>query len=142
MRCLEKEDINYFETFAPAVPFDVLLSLVGKFVSDGCHVHHADGPTAFLNGDINGELYASCDSAVYKLKKSLYELKKPPRLCHKILKNTLEGFGFEQYASCECVSRVKVQTFQIATFIHVEALVILGSAEAGLKWIKNKPRYL
>lgn len=35
----EKEGIAYSTIFAPSAPFKVLFLLLGKFVSDGKHVH-------------------------------------------------------------------------------------------------------
>lgn len=38
----QNEIIDYSESFVPAVPYEVLLHLAWKFLSDGWHVHHAD----------------------------------------------------------------------------------------------------
>lgn len=79
-RFFQKRGIHYSETFALAVPFEVLLLLVGKFVSEGWHVHQAGISTTFLYGGVDGELYMSWENVVYRLKKRLYGLKQSPRL--------------------------------------------------------------
>lgn len=54
---VQKDGVGYEETFLPVVPFDVLLPIVGKLTSVDWHVHLADLSNAFLNGDMNGEVY-------------------------------------------------------------------------------------
>ncbi len=46
--------VDYDETFAPVVDFEVVLLIVSYFVRINAHIHHADIVTAFLNGDIDG----------------------------------------------------------------------------------------
>lgn len=58
-RFFQKEEIDHSKTFAPVVPFEVLLHLMRKLVSDGWHANHADISTVSLDGDIDGELYVS-----------------------------------------------------------------------------------
>lgn len=79
-----KEGIHYSETVAP---FEVLLLLAIKFMSDRLHVYHADISTTFLNGDVYGKPYESRDNNDYNLKKSLYILKQFPRLRYEKLKS-------------------------------------------------------
>lgn len=45
---LKKEGIDYYETFSPAVPLEVVLLVVGRCIPDGWHVHHADISTHSL----------------------------------------------------------------------------------------------
>lgn len=61
--------VDNLETFAPVVPFESLFLLVGKFVSEERHVHHADISTAFLNRHIDVDLFVSWENVMYKLKK-------------------------------------------------------------------------
>lgn len=72
------------------VPFEVLPLIVGKYISIGWHVHHGDIFTAFLIGDVDGELYIRVRNSCYTLQKSLYDLKQSPHLWHKKLENSLQ----------------------------------------------------
>lgn len=56
-RYVQKGSIVYDETLSPVDMFDVLLVLVGRFLAIGWPVHQAHISKAFLNGDIDGELY-------------------------------------------------------------------------------------
>lgn len=44
----QREGMDYLETFASAIIFEVLIVLVGKLALDGRHVQHVDISTAFL----------------------------------------------------------------------------------------------
>ena len=84
----KKKDFDYFGTLAPVtriasirVLFD--LAFIHKFV-----IHQKDVKTAFLNGELEEEIYMdqpeSCltignEHKVYKLVKSLYGLKQAPK---------------------------------------------------------------
>lgn len=80
---LWEKGVNCFETFAPVIPFKVLLLLLEKLILEGCHFRHEDISTAFPNGGIDGELHVSRNSVVYKTKKSLYGLMQFLRLSHE-----------------------------------------------------------
>lgn len=90
-RFFQKEGQNCFETFAPVVPFEVLLSLVWKFVSEAWLHFHANIYTAFLNAKIDGELYFSWDDVIYKLQNSLCGPKQSPRIWYEKLKKIPDG---------------------------------------------------
>ncbi len=53
----QKYGVNYDETFAPVLSYDVLLMTLGMYVSKVWVIHHADISTAFLNVIIDGEIY-------------------------------------------------------------------------------------
>lgn len=58
-RCFLKKGVGYSEIFAAVVPFEVLLLPVEKFSLEEWSAHHVDNSTAFLNEDIDGEVYVS-----------------------------------------------------------------------------------
>lgn len=69
-------------------------------------------------------------------------MKQSPRSWYEKLKNTLEGIGFEQHASCECVSRIIMEKFQVVISTCVDYLVILGSAEDGVDSVRDRLKSL
>lgn len=75
-----REEIEYVETFDPVVLLESLLLRVEKFVSEQWHVHSADFWNAFLNRDIDVDLFISWDDVVCKLKESLHDLRQSLRL--------------------------------------------------------------
>lgn len=70
-----KDAVEYRNTLAAAIPFDVLLLTVRKHPSLVLRVPRADIYTAFLDEDIHGELNSQWDSKCSNLQKGLYGLK-------------------------------------------------------------------
>lgn len=66
---VKKDGVDYDETFAPVTSFDVILLIVGKFTSVGCHGNHADISAAFLNEDIDGELHVQWKTSALKYRR-------------------------------------------------------------------------
>lgn len=80
MGSIEKDCVDFDQTFAPVIPLDVLLLIVENFASVGWRVLQADIFTAFLNGEMDNELYILRENKCYKLQKSLYGLNQSPHL--------------------------------------------------------------
>ena len=88
----QKEGIDYFDTYAPVARITsirVLLSLSSIY---DLFVHQMDVKTAFLNGDLDEEVYMEQpegfvlpgnEHKVCKLIKSLYGLKQAPKQWHE-----------------------------------------------------------
>ena len=84
----QKEGGDFFDTYSPVArltTFRVLLSLVA---SHGLLVHQMDVKTAFINGELDEEIYMDQpdgyvpegqEGKVCKLLKSLYGLKQAPK---------------------------------------------------------------
>ena len=87
----------------------VLLSLAA---SCGLLVHQMDVKTAFLNGELEEEIYMdqpdgfvskSQEGMVCKLLKSLYGLKQAPKQWHEKFDRTLTSAGFVVSEADKCV---------------------------------------
>ena len=91
----QKFVINFEETHAPVVDYDAALTVFSHFYSKRAELRQVDFVTAFLNGNIEEEIYVNLQSAydssgtTYKLRKSLYGLKHSPRNWYKKLCETL-----------------------------------------------------
>ena len=83
----QQKGIDYDETFAPTSCTARVRSLVAIVAHHGWKVHQLDIKTAFLNGDLQEEVYVSQPSGlvmhgqerkISKLHKALYGLKQAP----------------------------------------------------------------
>ena len=83
----QKRGIDYFDTYSPMTKIATIRTLVALALIHSIVVHQMDVKTAFLNGDLEEEIYMSqpegCvvlgqESKVCRLKKSLYALKQTP----------------------------------------------------------------
>jgi Reverse transcriptase (RNA-dependent DNA polymerase) len=81
--------LNFDEIFAPVVRIESVRALFAIAAFYGLYIPQIDAKTAFLNGDIDLELYItqiegfedkSYPHMVLKLNKSLYGLKQAPRI--------------------------------------------------------------
>ena len=76
------QGVDYHETFAPVAKKNYIRLVLAISASKHWEVHHMDVKSAFMHGYIHEEIhmmqpegYISDPYLVYKLKKSLYELK-------------------------------------------------------------------
>ena len=84
----QKEGIDYFDTYAPVARITSIRILFALDFIHDLYVHQMDVKTAFLNGDLNEEIYMEQpegfvlpgnEHKVCKLVKSLYGLKQAPK---------------------------------------------------------------
>jgi len=95
------EGIDYSEVYAPVSKHTSLRALLSVVAARDLELHHLDIKTAFLNGELEEEIYINqppCyehgSGMVCKLHKSLYGLKQAPRAWYTRLKHELEEIGF------------------------------------------------
>ena len=83
----QKHGLDYNETFSPVVWFESLRTVIVLGVQNGMKLHQMDVTTAFLNGELEEEVYMKKlerfaeegqEHSVCKLRKSIYGLKQSP----------------------------------------------------------------
>ena len=88
----QKEGIDYFDTYAPVARITSIRILFALASIHNLYIHQMDVKTAFLNGDLNEEVYMEQPEGfvlpgneykVCKLVKSLYGLKQAPKQWHE-----------------------------------------------------------
>ncbi|GJZ11589.1 retrovirus-related pol polyprotein from transposon TNT 1-94 [Tanacetum coccineum] len=93
----KEEGIDFEESFAPVARIEAIRIFIANVASKNMTIYQMDVKTAFLNGELNEEVYVGqpegfVDSDhpahVYRLKKALYGLKQTPRAWY----NTLSRF--------------------------------------------------
>ena len=84
----QRYGIDFTETFAPVVDFRTVKVLFALAATLGLEIHQMDVKTAFLNGELEEEIYMEVPEGarepepetVLRLPKSLYGLKQAPRV--------------------------------------------------------------
>ena len=107
----QKEGIDYNETFSPVVRFESIRTILAIAANLDLNVHHMDVTSAFLNGDLEDEIYmyqpeyfdVKNDNLVCKLNKSIYGLKQSPKCWNINLDNFLKKQGFSQSNADSCI---------------------------------------
>ena len=109
----QKEGIDYTETFAPVAKFCSIRALLALAAQQDMEIHQMDVKTAFLNGDIDVDIYMKQpqgyvikgkEDYVCKLHKSLYGLKQAGRAWYQKIDNVLvHTLGFIRSQADHCV---------------------------------------
>jgi hypothetical protein len=108
----QAEGIDYGEVFSPVARFPTLRTLLAFANAHDLEIHHMDVTTAFLNGELDCEIFmeqpegfvdATHPDYVCKLKKGLYGLKQSARCWNATLDEFLKSRGFVQNEADECV---------------------------------------
>ena len=112
--------VDYHSTYTAVVSAPSLRLMLSIAANKGNAVDSLDISTAFLNGDIDGDVYArqspgfvnkdhpNNNKEVWrKLRKSLYGLKQSPKIWYLTLQDFLvkQGFQRSDYESCLYVSQ-------------------------------------
>jgi len=94
----QKHNIDYFDTFVPATRISSIRVLLALASIHKLVIHQMDVKTAFLNGELEEEIYMTQPEGcvvpgqkqkLFKLLKSLYGLKQAPKQWHEKLDNVL-----------------------------------------------------
>ena len=108
----QKEGIDFFDTYAPVARISTIRLLLALAAIHDLVIHQMDVKTAFLNGDLDEEIYMKQpegfvmpghESKVCKLKKSLYGLKQAPKQWHQKFDDVVLSNGFSLNQADKCV---------------------------------------
>jgi len=107
----QKEGEDFFDTYSPVARLTTIRVLL-LAASYGLLIHQMDIKTAFLNEELEEEIYMDQsdefiskgqEGMVCKLLKSLYDLKQAPRQWHEKFDRTLTSAGFVVNEANKCV---------------------------------------
>ncbi|KAJ9555756.1 hypothetical protein OSB04_010370 [Centaurea solstitialis] len=108
----QKDGIDYKDTFSPVSKKDSLRIIMALVAHYDLELHQMDVKTAFLNGELQEEVYMSQpegytlkgqEDKVCKLKKSIYGLKQASRQWYLKFNETINAFGFEENVVDPCI---------------------------------------
>ncbi len=138
--------VDYEDTFAPVIRFDslrVLLALAAKF---GWIIHMMDAQNAYLNSELDKDIYMEVPEGVdhlpgqvCELLKSLYGLKQSANLWNKKITKTLRSLGFEQTLAD---ASVFIHPRGIIVALYVDDMLVLGKNLKEVERVKNEVKKL
>ncbi|RWR92156.1 Gag-protease-integrase-RT-RNaseH polyprotein [Cinnamomum micranthum f. kanehirae] len=108
----QKEGIDYTETFSPVSRKDSLRIVMALVAHYDLELHQMDVKTAFLNGDLEEEVYMcqpegfiieDQEDMVCKLKKSIYGLKQASRQWYLKFHEIITDFDFKENIVDPCI---------------------------------------
>ena len=142
----QKEGIDYFDTYAPVARITsirVLMSLASIY---GLYVHQMDVKTAFLNGDLDEEVYMEQpegfvmlgnEKKVCKLIKSLYGLKQVPKYWHEKFDSVILSHDFRHNNADKCIYSKFTDEYGVIICLYVDDLLIVGTNMNGVTETKK-----
>jgi hypothetical protein len=134
--CKQIAGQDFSEVFAPSIQQSTVRVLLARAAAAGLHVHQIDVKTAFLNGDIEEEVYIKPPATirrgheVWRLNKSLYGLKQAARQWHMKLREKLQAAGYAGSAVDPCMFMKGDGKSCVYVLIHVDDALLVGQAEA------------
>lgn len=114
---------------------------------NGLSVHHVDVKSAFLNGDLQEEVYVSQpdgfvikgkEHMVYRLHKAFYGLRQAPRAWNMRLDRVLKDLGFTRCSQEQAVYKLHNSKFILIVGVYVDDLIVQGSSNNEVIRFKEK----
>ena len=149
---LQREGINYHETFAATAKYKSLrlaLCLTAMFDND---MDQMDVPQAFLNADLDDLNYMEIpepyrvagEDMVFKLKKALYGLKQSPRKWYLLIsKFVAEELGYKPTVSDPCLFFKRSRTGKLMLlFLFVDDFQSSFNREDRAEWNELKKKLI
>nr|GEY73887.1 zinc finger, CCHC-type [Tanacetum cinerariifolium] len=133
----QKEGIDLFDTYAPVARISTIRLLLALTAIHDLVIHQMDVITAFLNDDLDEEIYMKQPegfvmprrkSMVCKLKKSLYGLKQAPKQWHQKFNDVVLSSGFSLNQADKCVySKFDASGKGVIICLYVDNMLIFGT---------------
>ena len=131
--------IDFNETFAPVARQSTLRLLLTIAAVKNWEIQNVDIKTAFLNGDLEEDIYMDIPPGfdvpgkVWKLRKTLYGLKQAPRAWHLKLTDKLENMGFV----CSTADPGLYCAGDFLLMVYVDDLLLCGDGKESVERIKT-----
>ncbi|KAL0560553.1 hypothetical protein IC582_000958 [Cucumis melo] len=132
----QRENIDFFDTFSLVIKITCIRVLISIAVLDNLLIHQMDVKIAFLNGDLEKEIYMEQsedfivhdkESKVCKLDKSLYGLKQAPKQWHEKFDNLFKSKGLKVNENDKCIYYKTEGRLCIIICLYVDDMLIFGS---------------
>lgn len=137
--------VDFFETFAPVVRYESVRCILSLAAANRMTVKQFDVKTAFLNGDLNEDVfiaqpdgYQDRTDRVCKLQKSLYGLKQSPRMWNEKFSKFLAGEGLHAVPEDACVYVRKRGKDLLIIALYVDDGLVCGSNSHHVNSFLNK----
>ena len=141
------EGVDYEETYAPVVKFTTIRTVLAIVACLDLELHQMDVKTAFLNGDLDEDVYMEQQQGfvdpgypdhVCKLVKALYGLKQAPRQWYAKIDALLKQLGFVNSTSDNCLYIRRTNKHLTIIALYVDDLLIACSCKRELAVLKGE----
>ncbi|KAD3066473.1 hypothetical protein E3N88_34353 [Mikania micrantha] len=144
---VQQKGVDFDEVFAPVAQLETIRLILALAAKEGWFVHLLDVKSAFLNGELEEEVFVSQpdgfvvkekEKMVYRLVKSLYGLRQAPRAWNVKLDQVLKSIGFNRCSHEPMVYRLNKRDVTLTVAVYVYDLLVTGSNERKFKQFKGE----
>ena len=134
---------DYFETYSPVIRQASIRIILSIAAAECMYVHQMDVNTAFLNGEIDTEVYMrrpnelGGDAPFVKLKKALYGLKQASRIWNNNIDEFMKELEFKQSIVEPCIYIFGELDTKVIVGIYVDDLIIASPSLDQIQFVKN-----
>uniref|UniRef100_A0A2N9GJP7 Uncharacterized protein n=1 Tax=Fagus sylvatica TaxID=28930 RepID=A0A2N9GJP7_FAGSY len=137
----QREGIDYFDTYAPVARITSIRVLIALASIYKLVIHQMDVKTAFLNGDLDEEVYMDQlegfvlpgnEKKVCKLVKSLYGLKQAPKQWHEKFDTVILANSFKHNEVDKCVYSKFTVEYGVIVCLYVDDMLIFRTNMLGV----------
>ena len=136
----QQQGIDFKETFSPVARFETIRTFLALAAQLNLPVYQFDVKSAFLNGDLEEEVYVSQpegfvvngkEDKVYRLKNALHGLKQAPRAWYFKINSYFQENGFER-SNNEPTLYLKREGKKdfLVVCLYVDDMIYMGSSES------------
>ena len=143
-RGFQQKGLGYEEVFAPVAKLQTFRSLLAVSVHLDWQVYQMDVCNAFLNGEIDEEMYmtlpSNCnlpENKICKLNRAIYGLKKAPKLWYQRFDEYMMENGFKKSKNDYCLYTKFEGKDKLYVLIFVDDLIITGSNHVQVEVFKK-----
>jgi hypothetical protein len=143
-RYSQQYGMDYEETFSPVAKIIIIHTLIVIALVRQWHISQLDVKNAFLNGDLQKEVYMapplgiSHDSRyICKLKKALYDLKQAPRAWFEKFSIIISSLGFVSNSHDFAFFIKCIDAGRIIMSLYVDDMIIIGDDIDGISVLKT-----
>ena len=142
----QKEGLDYFDTYSPVTRISSIRMLIAITAIHNLKIHQMDVKTAFLNGDLDEEIYMEQpegfavpgqEKKVCRLVKSLYGLKQALMQWHEKFDSVMMTNGFKINECDKCVYVKNTERGFVIICLYVDDILIMGSNNEIIKTTKE-----
>ena len=137
----QEAGFDFNETFSPVVKPNTIRLMLSIAVSSNWSIKHLDVNNAFLNGDLEEEIYMrqppgfeqGAPGMVCKLNKALYGLKQASRAWFITIQAALLKLGFTQSKADTSLFYLNSKAETIYLLLYVDDMLITGNSSSGIR---------
>jgi len=144
---VQRQGIDFEEVFAPVARLDTVRMILAVAANRGWEVHHLDVKSAFLNGELEEEVYVSQpegytvknkEHLVLRLSKALYGLRQAPRAWNIRLDKSLKNLGFRRCVQEQAVYTRGEGRAAVVIGVYVDDLIVTGDDPMQIQAFKQQ----